>query len=168
MISPDRITVVLPDTPAAVLAIADDIITVAKAFRRGGEDKTIEEYQAFIQWLMAFPHVITMVYVDDQPAGWIRIDDHQDNPDEVGRKCLEFSGAVVPEFQGEGLTEAISPIAIEAAFARSDAKKIIAVTDGDNPAAAAALTALGFKYRATEPNGRRIYRILRKDYAQAV
>lgn len=168
MISSDRISISLPQTSADIQAIASDIVTVAKAFRRGGEDKTDEEYISFIEWLMAFPKVLTMVYVDGQPAAWIRIDDHEINPDEVGRKCLEFSGAIVPEFQGQGLTESISPLAIEIAFERTKAKKMIAVTEGDNPAAAAALSALGFNYRATDPDGRRIYRLLRKENAKAV
>jgi len=168
MISPDRISILLPQSSADIEAIADDIITVARAFCRGHEEKSHLEYLEFLDWLCDYPQVLTMVYVDGQPAAWIRIDDHHINPGEVGRKCLEFSGAIVPEFQGQGLTEAISPLAIKKAFEASDAKKMIAVTDGDNPAAGAALTALGFKYRATEPDGRRIYRLLRTEYAQAV
>lgn len=165
MIQPERISIVLPQTAQEVRDIADDILHVAEAF--GSEQGPDERWQ-FIDWLMTVPHVITMVYVDGQPAAWIRIDDHEDNPKEVGRKCLEFSGAILPEYMGQGLAESISPIAIEQAFARSDAKKIVAITAGDNPAAAAALFAIGFQYRATEASGRRIYRIMRKDYAPAV
>lgn len=166
MISQNRISILLPSTSADIEAIAADIITVAKAFCRGGEDKQDHEYFEFLDWLCDFPQVLTMVYVDGQPAAWIRIDDHDVNPDEVGRKCLEFSGAIVPELQGQGLTEAVSPLAIQKAFERSGAKKMIAVTDGDNPAAAAALTALGFNYRATNTDGKRIYRLLRKENAE--
>lgn len=168
MISSDRISILLPHTSADIQAIAADIITVARAFRRGGEDKTDAEYREFLEWLMDHPQALTMVYVDGLPAAWIRIDDHEINPDEVGRKCLEFSGAIVPEFQGQGLTEIVSPLAIDKAFERTGAKKIIAVTEGDNPAAAAALSLLGFKYRDTDADGRRIYRLKRVEYAEAV
>jgi RimJ/RimL family protein N-acetyltransferase len=165
MISSERISIILPQSAQDVYGIAQDILRVAVAF---GNNKTPAEQQEFIDWLATVPHVLTMVYVDEQPAAWIRIDDHDINPEEVGRKCLEFSGAILPEFQGEGLTEAVSPVAIQRAFKRSDAKKVIAITQGDNPAAAAALLALGFKYRTTDTDGRRIYRLMRKDYAEAV
>lgn len=168
MISPDRISIVLPQTPAEIHAISGDIVDVARAFRRGEEDKPDSHYIEFLEWLETKPHVLTMAYVDGIPAGWIRIDDHEDNPDEVGRKCLEFSGAIVPEYQGQGLTEAVAPIAIAAAFNRRDAKKMIAVTDGSNPAAAAGLAVLGFKYRATDKDGNRVYRLMRTEYAQKV
>lgn len=167
MISPDRITISLPQTSADILDIAGDIITVAKAFRRGGEDKTDEHYIEFIQWLMEYPHVITMAYVDGKPAGYVRIDDPDAN-DELGRKCLELKGGVLEEYEGEGLSEIVTPIAIEKAFKRHPKqKKIICRLGTPDPKAAALLNILGFRYRETdEATGDRVYRLL-KDRSNA-
>lgn len=168
MLDESRVSVVTPVNAADIYALADDIATVAKAYRRGAEDESVEYYAEFIDWLATVPHVLTMVYVDDKPAAWVRIDSNRDNPDEVGRKVLEFSGVCLPAYEGTGLTELIAPIAIDHAFARTGRSKMIAVIDAPNPKAVAALERLGFEFRDTDADGKRIYRLKRaKQYVTA-
>lgn len=155
MLKPDQVTIVLPLSAGEVDAIAGDILAVAEAAFGVGD------YSEFIDWLRDNPHVLTMAYVDGTPAGWVRIDDHAVNPEEVGPKCLEFSGGVMPEYEGQGLTDLVAPIAIERAFALSGKRKMVATIDQANVKAAAGLTRLGFEYRATDTEGRRIYRLKR-------
>ena len=157
-IDASRITIAPMITAQEVYDCADDIATVARAYGRGGPDKPDFYYREFIHWLATVPEILTMIYVDGLPAAWVRIDSHRDNPVEVGRKVLEFSGAILPEYQGQGLTEAIAPLVIDAAIARTGRRKVIATLQDANPQAVAALARIGFEYRDTDATGRRIYR----------
>lgn len=158
-IDPSRITIVAPQTAEEIHALAAEIVAIAKRFDEA-DPQPDNYYAAFVDWLATAPQVLTLVRVDGKPAAWIRIDSHKDNPAEVGRKCLEFSGAILPEYLGQGLAEMVSPLAIKAAVARTGKRKIVAITDGHNPAAGASLQRIGFDYRDTTADGSRIYRMM--------
>lgn len=153
-LSPDEIFIIQPQTSEEVYALADDIRLLIQQFETWDDD--------FVDWAAEHPSVLSLAYHNDEPIAYIRIDDHEHNPDEVGKRALEFSGSILPEYRGRGIAEQVVPPVIRAAFKLSGKEKMLAYVPVDNSAAKMAISSLGFKYFGDE-NGRSRYLMKRKD-----
>ena len=142
----DRIKIVEFTGPDGVDALRDDIDLLIQQFDSYDPD--------FVDWVKEHPEILTLVYVDDEPAAYIRIDDF-----DVGKDSLEFSGCVMPEYRDGGLTERISPVAIRNAFRRTGKKKMLATIKEHNRPAQFAIVNLGFRRIGRDANKDLLYRL---------
>lgn len=145
-LDPERITVIEFTGPDGVEECRADIELLVRQFDSWDSD--------FVDWVKQHPEILTLVYVDEQPAAYIRIDGF-----EVGKESLEFSGCVMPEYRDGGLTERISPVAIRNAFRRTGKKKMLATIKEHNRPAQFAIVNLGFRRIGRDANKDLLYRL---------
>lgn len=146
----DRIKIVEFTGPEGVEALREDIEILIQQFGEYDHD--------FIDWVKEHPEILTLVFVDDEPAAYIRIDGF-----DVGKDSLEFSGCVMPEYRDLQLTDTISPVAIRNAFRRTGKRKMLAAIDEHNKPAQYAIARLGFRRIGRDPEKRLLYRLDRKN-----
>lgn len=135
------ISIVQPRTPEEVDAVAADILQVARYFPTFEPD--------YLDYMRDFPGQMTLIYVGDEPAGYIEIRDCR-SFQRLGTGALEFGGAVVPAHRDKLLTAKVAPVAIRLAFLRTGAKTMLAATQLDNKPARHALAGLGFALKRTD------------------
>lgn len=157
MIPLDELFIVQPETPEEVDELLPDLKLLISLMPEWTEE--------YFDGIREFPEYLTLIYHHDKPVAYIQIEDSRGY--DVGKDSLEFSGAGLPEYLEQGITQIIAPMVIRKAFRTSGKRKMLAKIDPQNKPAQMAIVALGFQRVELHPDlpppDQYLYKLTRKN-----